>query len=111
MEEHSIHEINDGNFDTEVLEYPGIYIIKLCSGRGCDPEKMDALEDKLAIEYQGEVRFGMLDTEENPFTTNRLFATSEHLYIVFKKGEEIARFSDQLSYDEIKKFIHESFRR
>lgn len=110
MDEYSIREINDGNFDTEVLEYPGIYIMKLCQGRSCDPSKMDALEEKLALEYQGEVRFGLLDTEENPFTTNRLFAQDSHLYIVFKKGGEITRFSDELSYEEIKKFIHESFR-
>ena len=110
MEEHSIREINDGNFDTEVLEYPYIYFIKLCSGRSCDPSTLDFLESEIAEEYQGEVRFGILDIEENPFTANRLFVKKEHLYIVFKKGEEIARFSDKLSKDEIKKFIHENFR-
>lgn len=107
--EHTIKLINDANFDTEVIESPGLFILKLCRDRTCDPHSFDKIEEELANEYQGDVRFGLLDTEENHYTANRLLASEKDAYIFFKENQEIARFGADLNKEELKKLIHEHF--
>ncbi len=101
--------INDTNFDTEVLATPGLFILKLCKGRQCDPHSFDKIEDELADEYQGDVRFGLLDIEENQYTAHRLYLNQNDVYIFFKNNQEIAR-TGLIKKDQLKKIIHENFR-
>ena len=107
--EHAVKIINDSNFDTEVIESPGLFILKLCHGRTCDPYSFDKIEEELAEEYHGDVRFGLLDTEENHYTAQRLLASEKDVYIFFKENQEIARFGAGLSKQELKDLIHEHF--
>ena len=105
----NILTIVDTNFDTEVLANQNLFVLKICQDRACDPENLDALESELAEEYQGEVKFGLLDGEENRFTTNRLLVSKKDTYIFFKRGEEIARFGADLDKVTFKKLIHKQF--
>jgi len=107
--DHTLQFINDTNFDTEVLETPGLFILKLCKGRQCDPHSFDKVEEELANEYQGEARFGLLDVDENQYTTHRLNVVKGNMYIFFKNNQEIAR-SGSINKEKLKEIIHENFR-
>ena len=65
----NVLEINDLNFDTEVLKSSVPFLLDF-SATWCGPCKvLSPIVDKLADEFQGKVRVGKLDIDDSPGVT------------------------------------------
>ena len=87
----NVLEINDLNFDSEVLKSAEPFLLDF-SAVWCGPcRALSPIVEKLADEYQGKVRVGKLDTDDSPATTTKFGVRSIPTVVVFKDGKEAAR--------------------
>jgi thioredoxin len=83
----NVLEINDLNFDTEVLKSQLPFLLDF-SATWCGPCKMLApIVEKLADEYKGKVRVGKLDIEDSPTVANKFGIRGVPTVLVFKDGK------------------------
>lgn len=83
----------DDNFKTEVLQ-SGIPVMVDLYTDWCGPcQVMGPIIDELADEYEGRIKIGKLNAEENMDTSVEYDVMSVPTYLFFKDGEEFARFS------------------
>jgi thioredoxin 1 len=79
-------EVTDSSFDDFVNQYK-LAVID-CWAPWCGPCKMIApIVEELAQEYQGEIVFGKLNTDENQAISMRFHVMSIPTLLVFKDGE------------------------
>jgi thioredoxin 1 len=84
-------EINDLNFDSEVLASDRPFLLEL-GARWCGPCKaMAPLLTRLADEHPQALRVGMLDVEDSPEVANRLGVRGVPTVLVFANGSELKR--------------------
>lgn len=83
--------LTDNDFESEVLHSDQLVFVD-CYAEWCGPCK--ALKPLLVdLEAENpEVKFGMLDIDGNPDSAARLKVTAIPTVVVFKDGEEVARF-------------------
>ncbi|MGD0675917.1 MAG: thioredoxin [Polyangiaceae bacterium] len=87
----NVLEINDLNFDTEVLTSAVPFLLDF-SAVWCGPcRHLAPIVEKLADEYEGKVRVGKLDTDDSPATTTKFGVRSIPTVVVFKEGKEAGR--------------------
>jgi thioredoxin 1 len=87
----NVLEINDLNFDSEVLGSDRPFLLEL-GARWCGPCKaMAPLLTRLAHEHPDAVRVGMLDVEDSPEVANRLGVRGVPTVLVFANGGEVKR--------------------
>ncbi len=80
-------KFNDGNFQTEVLDYKGIALIDFFAD-WCGPCKMMApVIDGLATEYEGKVKIGKVNIDENMNLAQKYRVMTIPTIILFKDGE------------------------
>jgi thioredoxin 1 len=83
----NVLEINDLNFDNEVLKSPVPFLLDF-SAVWCGPCKVLApIVDKLADEYQGKVRVGKLDIDDSPGVASKFGIRGVPTVLVFKEGK------------------------
>jgi thioredoxin 1 len=84
-----IVEINDGNFEDEVLKCSSPVAVDFW-GFGCAPCNIIArITEKLAREYAGRLKFCKLNVDLNPETTSRYQVMSIPRILYFKAGQII----------------------
>jgi thioredoxin 1 len=87
----NVLEINDLNFDSEVLKSPVPFLLDF-SAVWCGPCKALApIVEKLADEYTGKVRVGKLDIDDSPGIPSKFGIRGVPTVLVFKDGKEFGR--------------------
>jgi thioredoxin 1 len=84
----SVKEFTDGNWKTEVLESPIPVVVDFWAP-WCGPCRMLAPTiEKLAGEFEGKVKVGKMNTDENQDTPGGLRISAIPTVLVFEKGIE-----------------------
>jgi thioredoxin 1 len=79
--------ITDGNFEQEVIKSDKPVLIDFWAV-WCGPCRMVApIVEELAKEYDGKVKFGKLDVDENQQTTIKYGVRSIPTLLIFKNGK------------------------
>ena len=83
------YKFTDENFDAEVLQSDLPVFVDFYAD-WCVPCKMMApIVKELAEKYDGKVKTGKLDTQENPAVTEKYGVMSIPTFMIFRKGEVI----------------------
>ena len=87
----NVLEINDLNFDTEVLSSSVPFLLDF-SATWCGPCKALApVVDKVADEFKGKVKVGKLDIDDSPGVASKFGIRGVPTVVVFKGGKESGR--------------------
>ncbi len=87
----NVLEINDLNFETEVLKSSVPFLLDF-SATWCGPCKvLSPIVDKLADEYHGKVRVGKLDIDDSPGVASKFSIRGVPTVLIFKAGQESGR--------------------
>ena len=87
----NVLEINDGNFETEVLK-SGVPFLLDFSAVWCGPCKVLApIVEKLAAEFEGKVKVGKLDIDDSPGVASKFGIRGVPTVLIFKDGKESGR--------------------
>lgn len=100
--------LSDTNFRQEVLE-AAVPVVVDFSATWCGPCKLlTPILEELVKEYEGKIKMGRLDVEENPRITAQYGIMSVPTLIFFKNGQLITQTTGVLSKAELKKKIKEN---
>jgi thioredoxin 1 len=101
----NVLDINDLNFDTEVLGSSVPFLLDF-SAVWCGPcRALAPTVEKLADEYQGKVKVGKIDTDDSPGVASRFGVRSIPTVLVFKGGKEAARHVGNASKEVLVKLL------
>jgi thioredoxin 1 len=101
----NVLEINDGNFESEVLGSAEPFLLDF-SAVWCGPCKALApIVDKLADELKGKVKVGKLDIDDSPAVATKLGIKSVPTIVVFKSGKESGRHVGVTNKDTLVKLL------
>ena len=92
MANHLMIEFTDGNFQTEAMESDVPVLVDFWA-EWCQPCKMLAptIED-LASDYEGRVKIGKLDVDDNKETAMKFQIQSIPTVVLIKGGEIVGKF-------------------
>ena len=91
MRSQNVLEINDLNFDEQVLGSDRPFLLEL-GARWCGPCKALApILTRLADEHPSALRVGMLDIEDSPEVASRFGVRGVPTLLVFADGREVKR--------------------
>jgi thioredoxin 1 len=101
----NVLEINDLNFDTEVVKSSVPFLLDF-SAVWCGPCKaLSPIVDRLADEYRGKVRVGKLDIDDSPGVASKFAIKSVPTLLVFKDGKESGRHVGLTNKETLLKLI------
>lgn len=87
----AVKKIEDANFQKEVLESDVPVLVDYYAD-WCGPCKMAApIIEELAEEYEGKVKIGKLDVDQNQQMAAKYGVMSIPTVVMFKDGEEVDR--------------------
>lgn len=83
------YKFTDENFEREVLQSDLPVLVDFYAD-WCVPCKMMApIVKELAEKYDGKIKTGKLDTQENPAVTEKYRVMSIPTFMIFRKGEVV----------------------
>ena len=87
----NVLEINDLNFESEVVKSSLPFLLDF-SAVWCGPCKvLTPIVERLADEYKGKVRVGKLDIDDSPGVASKFGIRGVPTVLVFKEGKESGR--------------------
>jgi thioredoxin 1 len=97
----------DDNFKAEVLTADLPVMVDFWAV-WCGPCQMMApVIDKLAKDYEGKIKIGKLNVEENPQTASQYGIMSIPAFKIFKDGQVVSEFVGAMGEDDLKAKIEE----
>ncbi len=101
----NVLEINDLNFDTEVLQSKETFLLDF-SAVWCGPCKMlTPIVEKIADENLGKVKVGKLDIDDSPGVAAKFGIRGVPTVVVFKGGKESGRHVGVTNKETLLKLI------
>lgn len=102
----AVVDLNDGNFQGEVLDFKEMPVFVDFAALWCGPCKMiEPVIEELASEYSGMMKFGRLDIDENSETAGKYSVMSIPTLIIFKNGQPVKQMLGAHSKESFKKEI------
>lgn len=104
MSSEHVHEFTDSNFDSQVLSSPVPVLVDFWAP-WCQPcQMLTPLIEDVAKEFEGRVRVGKVNTDENRGVGTNYQIFSLPTVIVFKNGQEFRRFQG-LARNQMQKMV------
>jgi thioredoxin 1 len=101
----NVLEINDLNFDTEVLTAQVPFLLDF-SAVWCGPCKALApVVEKVADEYRGKVKVGKLDIDDSPGVASKFGIRGVPTVVVLKDGKESGRHVGMTNKETLLKLL------
>ncbi|MBV9946332.1 MAG: thioredoxin [Myxococcales bacterium] len=101
----NVLEINDGNFEGEVLKSSVPFLLDF-GAVWCAPCKQLApIVDKLADEFKGKVKVGKLDIDDSPGVASKFGIRGVPTVLVFKDGKEAGRHVGMTNKETLVKLL------
>ncbi len=95
------YKFTDADFEKEVLQADLPVLVDFYAD-WCTPCKMmGPIVKELAEKYDGRIRIGKLNIDENPNTTNQYGVMSIPTFIVFKNGEKVTSVTGAVPKNEL----------
>ena len=99
----NVSKFTDANFDVEVVK-SGLPVLVDFWAEWCGPcRMMGPILDDLAPVYQGKLKIGKLNVDENQDTPSQFGVMNIPTMIVFKGGKEIDRIIGAMSKPDLQK--------
>ncbi len=101
----NVLEINDGNFETEVLKSDVPFLLDF-SAVWCGPCKVLApIVEKLADDMKGKIKVGKLDIDDSPGVASKFGIRGVPTVLIFKGGKESGRHVGVTNRDTLVKLL------
>lgn len=102
-------EINDNNFETEVINSPVPVLVDFWAP-WCGPCRMlSPIVAELAKEYEGRAKIGKINTDESPETASKFQISAIPTILFFKDGEVVEQLVGVRPKPEIKSVLEKLF--
>ena len=101
----NVQEFTQSNFDSEVLK-SDVPVLVDFTATWCGPCKALApIVEKVADEFQGKVKVGKLDIDENADITRKYGVRSVPTVLIFRGGEKVGQHVGLTTRDNLVKLL------
>jgi thioredoxin-like negative regulator of GroEL len=101
-------EVNDNNFDKEVLQWPGSVLVDFWSPTCVYCRQMMPTVQDIAGAKAGLLKVVSVNTAASPYTTMRFQIQGVPYYFIFQNGQMINRLGGALPKPQFEQWIYQA---